>query len=102
MNVGPFLDSLRSDPSYDGQIVHVHTEPSRSPTWGSIPERLLPPVRSFLDALGVTRLYSHQTRAIEAALDGTDVLLTTGTASGKSLCYQVPILQAILQDCNQE
>lgn len=98
MDVDGFLESLKHDPSYAGQIVHVHTEPPRSPCWGPLPAGLHPGVQAFLAALRVSRLYRHQTEAIEAALSGRDVLITTGAASGKSLCYQVPILQGFLED----
>jgi len=97
MNVNGFLEALKQDPSYAGQIVHVHTEPARTPQWGSLPAGLYPGVQNFLTALNVSRLYRHQTEAIEAALNGKDVLITTGAASGKSLCYQLPILQQFLE-----
>ena len=98
MDVNAFLDDLRSDPAYAGQIVHVHTEPARDATWAPLPARLLPEVVTFVKSRGVTQLYAHQAEAVDALLDGQDVLITTSAASGKSLCYQVPILQAMLQD----
>jgi len=97
MDVDTFLQSLKQDPAYAGQIVHVHTEPARIPRWAPLPAGLHPGVQHFLDALEVSRLYLHQAEAIEAALKGQDILITMGAASGKSLCYQVPIVQAILQ-----
>jgi len=98
VDVQHFLQRLTECPSYAGQIVHVHTEPAREAGWSELPEGLLPDVVRFLEALGVTRLYSHQTEAIRALLAGKNVLLSTGPASGKSLCYQVPILQGMLED----
>jgi len=98
MDVDGFLESLRRDPGYRDQIVHVQAEPAREPSWAPVPEGLHPAVRHFLSALGVTRLYRHQAEAIEAALRGDDVLITTGPASGKSLCFQVPILQRFLEE----
>jgi len=96
MDVEGFLESLKRDPDYADQIVHVRTEPVRTPHWVELPEALRPEAVEFLSALAASRLYAHQGEAIEAALDGRDVLITTGTASGKSLCYQVPILQSML------
>ncbi|HOF87588.1 MAG TPA: DEAD/DEAH box helicase, partial [Armatimonadota bacterium] len=52
----------------------------------------------MLAARGITQLYSHQTTAITAARNGADVLVATGTASGKSLCYQIPIIERVLDD----
>jgi len=98
VDVASFLQELRSDPAYAGQMVHVHREPASVPRWRATPGGLNPLVRRFLAALNIERLYCHQAEAIEALLAGEDVLLTTGAASGKSLCYQVPILQSLLED----
>ncbi|NQT87562.1 DEAD/DEAH box helicase, partial [bacterium] len=96
MDVDGFLESLRRDPNYADQIVHAHTEPAREPVWAPLPEGLHPDVQKFLSAQGVSRVYQHQAEAIAASLRGEDGILTTGPASGKSLCYQVPILQSML------
>ena len=53
-----------------------------------------------LGARGIERLYSHQTRAIQAALAGRHVVVATPTASGKSLCFHLPVLQALAEDPN--
>ena len=98
MDVDAFLDSVEGDPAYAGQIVHVHREPARPARWGRMPVRLHPQSQSFLRALGVQSLYTHQAEAVDALLGGEDVLITTGAASGKSLCYQVPMLQALLEE----
>ena len=97
MDVQAFLDSLRDDPGYAGQIVHLHTQPATPPQWSSFPQSLSADVRRFLKSHGISRLYQHQAEAIEAALAGRDVLVTTGPASGKSLCFQIPILQRLLE-----
>jgi len=98
MDVGGFLRALQADPGYAGQIVHVHTESANAPRWAEVPAGLHPLVGRFLAGLGIERFYSHQAEAVRALLDGEDVLVTTGAASGKSLCYQVPILEALLKD----
>jgi DEAD/DEAH box helicase domain-containing protein len=58
------------------------------------------PIARALRGRGIERLYSHQTRAIQAALDGRHVIVATPTASGKSLCFHVPVLQALVEDPN--
>jgi len=98
VDVEGFLDELRRDGDYAGQIVHVETIPAREAKLADLPEDLLPGVARFLDRLGIDRFYTHQAEAIRRLLNGENVLLATGTASGKSLCYQVPVLQAMLQD----
>lgn len=83
------------------ELVAVHRVPARNgelvewPRVGtSIDSRLL----AALATRGIERPYAHQAAAIEAALAGRDVVLATATASGKSLCFQVPIVQAVLAD----
>ncbi len=98
MDVEAILEAVRQDPAYAGQIVHVHTQPARPPVFAPLPEGLHPAAGAFLAALGVGRVYRHQAEAIGAALRGEDVLITTGPASGKSLCYFLPILQSFLAD----
>ena len=84
------------------EVVAVQRVPARNgelvewPTLGAsqIDSRL----RAALASRGIERPYAHQAAAIEAALAGRDVVLATATASGKSLCFQVPIVQAVLAD----
>ena len=62
------------------------------------PTALDPRLTSALAARGVEQLYTHQAEAIEHALAGRNVVVITPTASGKTLCYNAPVLNAILQD----
>jgi DEAD/DEAH box helicase domain-containing protein len=87
------LDAGRSD----GRLVREAREgpgPARS---APIPAGLHPEVLAGLERIGIGSLYSHQAEAIETAMERTTIV-TTGTASGKSLCFNVPTLQAL---CNQ-
>jgi len=59
---------------------------------------LQPATRRMLAAAGIERLYRHQAEAIEAVRSGEHVVLSTGTASGKSLCYAVPALESVIAD----
>ncbi|CAN6247511.1 unnamed protein product [Urochloa humidicola] len=77
-----------------GQIRHVQEIPGRQASFRPLPPHLSQPTRDALDAIGVTRLYSHQAQAIEAA-GGKHVVVATSTSSGKSLCYNVPVLESI-------
>ncbi|MCW5936799.1 MAG: DEAD/DEAH box helicase [Fimbriimonadaceae bacterium] len=63
-----------------------------------LPEQLHPELQKALSRFGVERLYSHQTQAFEVASQNRDVAVVTSTASGKSLCYNLPILQACLTE----
>ena len=64
----------------------------------AFPEALDRRLRSALETRGVSQLYTHQGEAIEHALAGRHVVVTTPTASGKTLCYNAPVLHSILQD----
>lgn len=98
MTPNAFLARLKADKSYQKQIEHIEHIPPRVAKY----ERLARPLNRDLAAAirgrGVTRLYSHQAQAINLARDGQDVVVATGTASGKTLCYNAPVLDAILDD----
>src|SRR4029453_8104939 len=64
----------------------------------AFPERLDKRLRFALESRGVSQLYTHQGEAIEHALGGRHAVVTTPTASGKTLCYNAPVLNSILQD----
>ena len=70
----------------------------REAAHGELSHPLDPRLEAALDERGLLPLYSHQARAVDAALSGRDVALSTPTASGKSLCYHVPVAQAMLTD----
>src|SRR5690606_14144648 len=70
--------------------------PARDGVYASPSEPLPEPIRQMLAARGIERLYSHQVAALEAARAGRDWVVVTGTASGKTLCYNLPILEACL------
>jgi DEAD/DEAH box helicase domain-containing protein len=62
------------------------------------PDGVDPRLRRALEARGISQLYTHQSESIEHALSGRNVVVITPTASGKTLCYNLPVLQAILGD----
>ncbi len=97
MDVDGFLREIQSSQTYRDQIVYVHEVPAREAVYARREPRLSDGTRRMLDALGVERLYSHQAEAISAAAKGQDVLIVTGTASGKSLCYVTPIVEMLAE-----
>lgn len=83
----------------DGSPVRaVRHQPARPPKFGAFPEQLNPALRSALQSRGVENLYTHQAEAVEHALSGRNVVVVTPTASGKTLCYNLPVVDAILAD----
>jgi len=98
MDVEAFLAVVRGSPEYAGQIVHVETLPARTARTAALSSPLDPDVAETLAAEGVGDLYTHQVEAIEAVRAGRDVCVATGTASGKSLCYNVPVIERLARD----
>ncbi|HYN87891.1 MAG TPA: DEAD/DEAH box helicase, partial [Ardenticatenaceae bacterium] len=98
MNVDRFLEYVQSQPWYVDQIAHSEWLSPRSATFGELERPLPDPFRGALERLGIERLYSHQAQAVNAARRGKDVVVATSTASGKTLCYNLPVLESILED----
>jgi DEAD/DEAH box helicase domain-containing protein len=80
------------------ELAHLSTEPARSVRRAPLPDDLDPRVRDALAAAGVTELFTHQAEAWEAAARGEHLIVTTGTASGKTLAFNLPVLDAIARD----
>jgi DEAD/DEAH box helicase domain-containing protein len=70
----------------------------RTAEYAPFPEAVDPHLRQVLSARGINQLYTHQAAAVEHTLAGRNVVITTPTASGKTLCYNAPVLSAILAD----
>jgi DEAD/DEAH box helicase domain-containing protein len=84
------------------QVRHHHRRPRRPAQYGPWPEWVPGEVRDAVVRAGVQRLYQHQVRAAELAWHGSSVVLATGTASGKSLAYLLPILSRLNADHHRE
>jgi DEAD/DEAH box helicase domain-containing protein len=80
------------------EVVYRGLEPARDARSEPLPGDLDPLVASALGGAGVTSLFRHQTEAWEAACRGENVVVTTGTASGKSLAFNLPVLDAIARE----
>ncbi len=82
----------------DGLITAVRCVPAAEAQYADFPEGLDPRLLAALASRGIERLYTHQADAIEHVLAGRNVVITTPTASGKTLCYNLPVMNAILGD----
>ena len=83
----------------DGEeLAHVASEPARRARTVPLPDDLAPKVRAALEARGVHELYEHQLEAWAATRRGEHVAVVTGTASGKSLAFNLPVLDALAQE----
>ena len=96
MDVPGFLEAIQAASDYDSQIVHEEVVPARPARYGSLSPRLDPRLEAALARSGVEQLYLHQSESVQAARNGENLIVATGAASGKSLCYQVPLLETAL------
>src|SRR5713226_172422 len=82
----------------DLHVTAVRRLPAVSAQMVPFPEALDARLRQALESRGIARLYTHQAESIDHALAGRHMVVTTPTASGKTLCYNAPVLHSILQD----
>jgi len=82
----------------DEVLTSIKHIPAREAEFRPMPAWVRPELAAAYAAKGIDRLYSHQAAAAELARAGKDFVVVTPTASGKTLCYNLPILNAILED----
>ncbi|MBI3947213.1 MAG: DEAD/DEAH box helicase [Armatimonadetes bacterium] len=98
MDVQTFLARLHQQRFFDDQIVHVRTLPERPPVYADVPGGLHPAVAAALAEASIHRLYAHQAEAVARVRAGESVVIVTGTASGKTLCYSIPVVETVAED----
>lgn len=101
MTLEQILERLRTETATASCIEHWHTIPARDGIYSSIPGHLDPRLIAALARRGIAKLYRHQAEALEAVREQRDVVVVTPTASGKTLCYNLPVLNTILNDPSQ-
>lgn len=82
----------------DPIVTALERIPAVAAEYGAFPEAFDPRLLAALSARGIARPYTHQAEAIALTLAGRNVVVITPTASGKTLCYNAPILDAVLRD----
>ncbi|MGB2988703.1 MAG: DEAD/DEAH box helicase [Candidatus Zixiibacteriota bacterium] len=97
MNLLQILDELKEDKYLQSCISHWEVVPPKEPVYAEFPAGMNPRIRSVLEKRGIRKLYSHQATAIENILAGRNVVTVTPTASGKTLCYNLPVVNAVLE-----
>ena len=98
MNLEQLLNRLKADPVFMEQVTAWKTVPARGAEYVPFPEEMDPRLTAALEKRGIHQLYSHQAEAYRAYLRGEDYVVVTPTASGKTLCYNLPVLSSILRD----
>ncbi len=96
MDTAAFLHHLISGPAYKNQVAHVEHIAPRQSSSSRPDEPLSAELEGRLGDLGLLPLYSHQAEAINLARRGENIMVSTSSASGKSLCYNIPVLEALL------
>ena len=98
MNLEQTLEKLKNSPSFMEKVTRWQIIPPRPAVYAPWPEGMDPRVPKALLSHGVQKLYSHQARAFSLAEAGKDFVVVTPTASGKTLCYNLPVLSAIIKN----
>ncbi len=98
MNIQEYISKLMNNPSFMDNVTSWQVLPAREAKYGRFPEELDGRIVETLHKRGIDRPYIHQSQAIAAALSGRDFVVVTPTASGKTMCYNIPVLQSILKD----
>jgi len=96
MDVSNLIKTITSVRGYEGQVVHVEDIAPKEPQFS--PVEMNPLIKHALGKMGIEQLYSHQAEAVEKARDGENIVLSTSTASGKTMCYMLPIFEKMLED----
>ena len=92
------MNELKIDKEFSKNIVCWHTIDEKEAKTAEIPASVHPSIRNALEKRGISRLYTHQKSAYESAIKEKSIVAVTPTASGKTLCYNLPVLQTITEN----
>lgn len=95
-SVAQFIDQVRQSDRFADQIVHHAELPQVPARFAEVSQPWPEPIRLLLQGLGLTRLYAHQAEAMDHIRSGHHTVISTATASGKTLIYTLPVLEKIL------
>jgi len=98
MDTSSFLRQIKTQAGYNGQVVHIEHIPARTAVHGELEQSLAAPLQESLAKRGLLPLYLHQAEAVNSARRGNNVMVATASASGKTLCYNIPVIQAMLTE----
>ncbi len=98
--MGRMKEALRAirEGSREGSIVSWRVSPAREGRYAPLPDGLDPSVDAAVRERGIERLYSHQREAWDVLRRGENIVVVSPTASGKTLCYNLPVLDGIMRD----
>lgn len=97
MGIAQVLKEIKHDPQLARRITHWQHLSARPARYAAFPRGIDPRLVMALQRRGIERLYTHQAATVEALQRGEHVVVVTPTASGKTLCYNLPVLNALLE-----
>lgn len=97
-NLQDILTDLKINDQFNENIVTWHTIEEKQAKTVHLPDDLHPVLKSALNGRGIGQLYTHQNAAYEKIMERKSIVAVTPTASGKTLCYNLPVLQTILSN----
>jgi len=98
LTLAEWLGRIKNNRRFLENVTALEHLPESPGSYASYPAWVHPRLKAILSREGIERLYSHQAEAIELIRNDKDVVLVTPTASGKTLCYNLPVLQRILEE----
>ncbi|NSW89394.1 MAG: DEAD/DEAH box helicase [Firmicutes bacterium] len=98
MNLEQVLEQIKHNERIAKNITYWAKIPSREAVYDEFPEDIDLRIKDALRRKGIYRLYSHQATAISEVCSGKNIVVVTPTASGKTMCYNIPVLDAIIKD----
>lgn len=98
MSVETVLTEIMANPRFGRNVTFRHTIPAKAGVYEPIPDFLPAELSNLLRDKGIDKLYSHQAASLAAVENGQDIVVVTPTASGKTLCYNLPVIKALLEN----
>jgi len=98
MDARGFIRELTGERDYEDQLVHVRAIEPRQAAYAEPASAIPECLRSLLRRQNIHQLYTHQASALDAMAEGKDIVIVTATASGKTLCYNLAVARALLDD----
>ncbi|GAI07507.1 unnamed protein product, partial [marine sediment metagenome] len=95
--IGAILSLLKNNKEFKKRIIHIEQLEAQTATYGTLKVRLSDRINNYLSKKKI-RFYKHQCEVIAKAVKGRNVIVTTPTASGKTLAFNVPVCNKLIQD----
>jgi DEAD/DEAH box helicase domain-containing protein len=96
VNIDEFIFYITAQSAYEGQAVHVEHLAARTARTAATEKPLLATLKQRLGQKGLLPLYTHQAEAVDLTRQGRNVIIATSSASGKTLCYNIPVLETLV------